>query len=136
MAQGPVRALTLDRVVQMAQQQSPDAEAARHTFRSAYWNYRYYRANYLPSLSLSADPSLNRSINKITQNDGSLRFLEQNVLSSDLTMSLTQNIPWTGGYVFLESSLQRIDQLNDHSFSWQSSPVNLVSGSHFSVIIA
>lgn len=124
MAQGPVRALTLDRVVQMAQQQSPDAEAARHTFRSAYWNYRYYRANYLPSLSLSADPSLNRSINKITQNDGSLRFLEQNVLSSDLTMSLTQNIPWTGGYVFLESSLQRIDQLNDHSFSWQSSPVN------------
>ena len=115
--------LTLGQVVRMAQQASPEAKAARHTFRSAYWNYRYYRANYLPSLSLSSAPSLDRSINKVTQPDGTIRFVEQNVLSSDVSLSLSQNIPWTGGYVFLQSSLQRIDQLNDHSFSWQSSPV-------------
>lgn len=51
---------------------SPDAQTARHSFRSAYWNYKYYRANYLPSLSLTFDPNLNRAINKITMGDGSV----------------------------------------------------------------
>ena len=32
----------------------PDALAARHTFRSAYWDYRSFRADYLPSLTLTS----------------------------------------------------------------------------------
>ena len=35
-------------------------------YKRQYWNYKYYRANYLPSLSLTSDPNLNRAINKIT----------------------------------------------------------------------
>ena len=65
-AQNQTMEMSLEQVVKIARLESPDAQTARHSFRSAYWNYKYYRANYLPSLSLSSDPNLNRAINKIT----------------------------------------------------------------------
>ena len=71
-AQNQTMELTLEQVVNMARLESPDAQTARHSFRSSYWNYKYYRANYLPSLNLSSDPNLNRAINKITMGDGSV----------------------------------------------------------------
>lgn len=96
-AQEHTMELSLDETVKLAKLQSPDAQTARHSFRSAYWNYKYYKANYLPALSLTSDPNLNRAINKVTLGDGTVKFVEQNMLSTDLTLSLTQNIPWTGG---------------------------------------
>ena len=89
--------LTLEETIEQARQQSPDAQNARHSFRSAYWNYKYYCANYLPTLKLTSNPYLDRAINKVTQSDGNVKFIEQNLLSTDLTLSLTQNVPWTGG---------------------------------------
>ena len=49
---GQALTLTLEQAIEQAREMSPDAQSARHTFRSAYWNYRYYRANYLPALTL------------------------------------------------------------------------------------
>ena len=112
-------------VVCMACQSSPDAQAARHTFRSAYWDYRSYRANYLPSLTLTSNPGLDRAINQVTMDDGSVRFVEQNYLNTDLSLSLQQNIAWTGGTLSLQTSLQRMDLLSDKTFSWKSVPVNV-----------
>lgn len=124
-AQERTMELTLQQTIERAREQSPDAQTARHSFRSAYWNYKYYRANYLPALKLTSDPYLNRAINKITLNDGSMKFVEQNLLSTDLTLSLTQNIPWTGGTLFVETSAQRLDLFSDNTTSWQTSPINI-----------
>ena len=118
-------ALTLEQTIERARRQSPDAQTARHSFRAAYWNYKYYRANYLPTLKLTSDPYLDRAINKVTLGDGSVKFVEQNLLSSDLTLSLTQNIPWTGGTLFVETAAQRLDLFSNHTSSWQTSPVNI-----------
>ena len=117
--------LSLDETVKLAKLQSPDAQTARHSFRSAYWNYKYYRANYLPALSLTSDPNLNRAINKVTLGDGTVKFVEQNMLSTDLTLNLTQNIPWTGGSLFVETAAQRMDIFSDHTTAWQTSPINI-----------
>lgn len=117
--------LTLERTIERARQQSPDAQNARHSFRSAYWNYKYYRANYLPALNLTSNPYLDRAINKVTQSDGNVKFVEQNMLSSDLSLSLTQNIPWTGGTVFIETAAQRLDLFSNDTYSWQTSPINI-----------
>ena len=76
-AQNQTMEMSLEQVVKIARLESPDARTARHSFRSAYWNYKYYRANYLPSLSLSSDPNLNRAINKITMGDGSVKFVSR-----------------------------------------------------------
>ena len=82
--------LTLQEAIQLAQASSPEAEAARHTYRAAYWSYRSFRADYLPEVSLSASPYLNRQINKVTQPDGTELFLRQNQLATDLTLSVSQ----------------------------------------------
>jgi len=122
-AQDQTTELSLEQVVKIARLESPDAQTARHSFRSAYWNYKYYRANYLPTLNLTSDPNLNRAINKITMGDGSVKFVEQNLLNTDLTLNLSQNIPWTGGSLFLETSAQRMDLFSEHKYSWQTSPI-------------
>ena len=123
--QEPAMKLTLMQAIEQARQQSPDAQNARHAFRSAYWNYRYHRANYLPALTLTSNPYLNRAINKVTMGDGSVKFVEQNLLSTDLTLSLTQNLTLTGGTFFVETTAQRLDLFSDDSHSWQTSPVTI-----------
>ena len=47
-AQEETLSLTLSQAIEIAQQNSPEAKAARHTYRAAYWNHRFYKANYLP----------------------------------------------------------------------------------------
>ena len=115
--------LTLEQTIERARDLSPDAQSARHTLRSAYWNYRYYRANYLPALTLTSAPYMDRAINRITMGDGSVQFVEQNLLSTDLSLSVTQNIALTGGTLSLTTSAQRLDLLSEHTSSWQTSPV-------------
>ena len=42
-----------------------------------------------------------------------MRFVEQNLLSTDLSLSITQNVALTGGTFFLTTSAQRLDLLSD-----------------------
>ena len=99
--------LTLEDAISMAHDNSPEVQAARHTYRAAYWNYRSFRANYLPSVSLISNPYLNRQINKITQPDGTEQFIRQNKLSTDLGLQISQNVSFTGGNFFVQTSTQR-----------------------------
>lgn len=115
--------LTLQQTVEMARSNSPSAVAARHTFRSAYWNYRSFKANYLPSLSISSNPELTRSISKITLSDGSDKYVRQNMLTVDGSLTLNQNIALTGGSLYLQSSVQRMKLYDANSISFRSSPV-------------
>lgn len=94
-AQEETISLTLQQAIEIAQEHSPQAQAARHTYRAAYWNYRFFRANYLPSVTLSSSPNLNREINKITQPDGTNQFVKQNQLSTDLSLKINQNVWFT-----------------------------------------
>ena len=47
-AQEQTMELTLGQTIERARRQSPDAQTAQHSFRSAFWNYKYYKANYRP----------------------------------------------------------------------------------------
>ena len=118
-----VMELTLNQAIHLAQKHSPEAQAARHSYRAAYWDYRFYKANYLPSLKLTASPNMTNSISKITQSDGSNEFLHQNQLNTNLTLEANQNLWFTGGSIFLKTQLQRLDDLERDKTSYQSSPV-------------
>ena len=115
--------LSLQDVVHLAQQQSPTAQSARDTYLSAYWNYRSFRANYLPSLTLSTNPYINREVNKITQSDGTSMFIRQDQFAADLTLHVRQNISWTGGTLFLKSSLSHLNELQHHTVEYSSRPI-------------
>ena len=121
-----VMTLTLEQVIRMAQESSPDAVQARNSYESAYWNYRSYKASMLPSLSLSTRPSLNRSTNSVTLGDGSVQYARTNSMNNNLTLDLSQNIWFTGGTVSLSSSLNRLDLLGDnHTKTYYSQPLQL-----------
>ena len=121
-----VMTLTLQDVIRMAQESSPNAVRARNEFESAYWSYRSYRASMLPSLSLSSSPSLNRSTRNITLPDGSEQYARSNSLNSDLSVNLSQNVWFTGGTISLSGSLSRLDMLGDnHTKSYYAQPLQL-----------
>ena len=100
---------------------------AKHRFRGSYWEYRTYKAGFLPTLTMNATlPDLNRSIDKITLPDGNDAFVERKLINSSGDLELRQNIAMTGGSIFMRSDLQRIDNLNaDGSTSYLSYPVNI-----------
>lgn len=122
------RQLTLEEVVAMARQQSPDAFAARHRYRGSYWQHRTYQAGYLPNLRFDATiPNLNRTISPITLPDGSDIFIRRSLATSSGNLSLSQTVGLTGGQLFVSSGLQRIDLIREDGteVSYLSTPVNI-----------
>ncbi|MDY0342246.1 MAG: TolC family protein [Lentimicrobium sp.] len=120
------RMLTLDETIEIAKRQSPDALSAQHRFRSSYWQFRNYKASFKPMLTLDATlPSLSRSIEKITTPEGDF-FYERNLANYSAGLSLSKNIGFTGGQVFFNSDLQRVDLFGDSTVtSYLSAPLNI-----------
>ncbi len=119
--------LTIGDVIIISQEQSPAAIAARHRFRNDYWRYRTHRASFLPNFTMNATlPDLNRSIERLTLQDGSDAFIERKLINSLTNVELSQNIGFTGGNIFMSSELQRIDILGGNAqTSYLSNPVNI-----------
>ena len=117
--------LTLSQAIEIAQRNSPNAESARHSYRSAYWSYKSYKADYLPSVTLTSSPYFNRQISKITQGDGTDIFREQNQLGVGFDLDITQNIWFTGGSLFLQTSAQRMDELKNKVTSYSTQPISI-----------
>ncbi|HLO90033.1 MAG TPA: TolC family protein [Lentimicrobium sp.] len=120
-----VKIITLDEAMIIARKQSPDALSAMHRFRSSYWQYRNYKADLMPALTLDATiPSLSDNIYKIQTENGDV-FSRYNQVSYSSGLSLTKNLSLTGGQIFLNSDLERIDYITDDSTSFRSSPLNI-----------
>ena len=119
--------LTFDDVIYLAKEQSPMAIMSQHSFRGDYWRFRTYRAGFLPNLTFNATlPDLNRSIERLTLPDGSDAFVERKLINSRLNMELNQNIGFTGGSIFMNTELQRIDIMgNNAQTNYLSNPVSI-----------
>ncbi len=126
-AQGEIKKLGLEEVIRIALSQSRDALAAKHRFRSSFWEFKSYRATYMPMLTLDATvPNLQRSINKYTRADGSETYVEQAYTSYSLDMSLSKTIGYTGGQIFVRSGLQRMDNYSDSTItSFLTNPITI-----------
>ena len=120
------RQLTLSQTIALAQQHSPSAVAAQHTLQSAYWTYRYYQGSYKPAVTLTTSPEFNRGIERVVQPDGTNNFVHVSQVNSDVALQITQNIPLTGGSLFINSSLMRDDQIEgDGRTSFRSQPITI-----------
>lgn len=116
--------LSLEQVIEIACKHSPDALTARHQLRGGHWQYRSYKASFLPQLILSsALPNLKRSLTKVTQPDGTEKFVNSNYMNTNANLSLSQQIGLTGGTIRIGSSLSRIDNFSDTSVSFGTEPL-------------
>lgn len=115
--------LTLDEAVRMARENSPAALSAKHNFRASYWNWRSYRGDQLPSLTLASSPELNRTIRPVLQPDGTEVFKKQDQLYTNVGLSLSQNVPLTGGSFYVRSQLSRLDLFSTNLVNWSTNPL-------------
>jgi outer membrane protein len=122
-----VEELTFEEVMQLAREQSPDAIMAKHQFRANYWEYRTYKADFLPNVSLGTTfPDFSRAIKKYQNPDGTYSYVEDNLNSTSANLNLRQNVGLTGGQIFATSGLTRLDVFgDDNSVSYLSTPVSI-----------
>lgn len=117
-ARGEAMVMTLDDVILRARTHSVDAEVAFNSLRSAYWNYRTYKANLLPEVSFSATvPSYSRRYSSYQNPDGTYDFVRSSALEMSAGINVTQSIWATGGTVSLSTSLDFLRQLGDNAYS-------------------
>lgn len=105
--------LPLDDAIALARVRSVDAAVALDELRTAYWEWRTFRADQLPELSFSATaPSYARRYNSYMDENGDYSFVRTNTLQASGQLSVTQNVALTGGKVSLNSSLDFLRQLD------------------------
>ena len=94
--QGGVMQLTLEGAMDLACSQSVDAAVALNQLKSAYWQFRTYKAERLPELIFSGTlPTFNNSYNSYQNADGTYGYVRSNWLGLSGELSVTQNIPFT-----------------------------------------
>lgn len=120
--------MTLEDVIEVASQQSLDAFISQNMYLANYWEYRYFKADKLPSISLDATPfDYNRSMQKVYNYDENRdEFKERQDFNSDLSFQLNQNVGLTGGRIFAQSNLSMTQKLGDDKVSSYSSTPFLI----------
>lgn len=121
------RDITLAEAIALARVQSVDAAVALNELKTAYWEYRTFRANLLPEVNLTGTlPSYNKSYSTYQNSDGSYTFVRNNTLNLAGEISIDQNIWLTGGKLSLTSSLNYVKQLGSGGYhQFMSVPVGL-----------
>ena len=106
-AQQPVK-LNLKRTIELANDSSLSAFRYQNMYLSGYWEYRTYKANRLPSLTLNLMPA--QYYRYITQRYDSNTdmdvYREQQMFSAGGGLSVRQNFDLTGGTFYIDSDLE------------------------------
>ena len=102
--------LSLDECITMARRQSVDAAVALGELKSAYWQWRSYKADLLPEVTFSVDGNYNKRYNNYQNSDGSMSYVRNDYLGMNGSLYVTQKIWPTGGTLSVESSLDYIHQ--------------------------
>lgn len=121
------RLITLEEAMAVARVKSVDAAVALNELRTAYWQYRTYRANLLPEVGFKATlPSYHKQYSPYMDAEGSYSFVRNNYLEMSGEISMTQKIWLTGGTLSLNTSLDFLRQLEGTKYSrFMSIPVAL-----------
>ena len=119
--------LTLEKAIQMAQDQSPDAKVLEKEYLASKWDYVAFQASLKPQIGFNANiPGFSRSISNISQDDGSSLFRTQSLAFSSASIFMQQQLPFSGGSLFFQSevaSLWNFEPLDNQL--WQTSPLLL-----------
>jgi outer membrane protein len=101
-------ALTLEQAIDFARQNSIAAKQAIVVKETKFWEWRTYKSNYNPQLSLSGIlPGYSKSFSQVLQPNGTILFQPVHNDNSSLQMDFSQTISKTGGTIYGTTQLQR-----------------------------
>ena len=85
------REITLAEAIALARTQSVDAAVALNELKTAYWEYRTFRADLLPEINFTGTlPNYNKSYSTYQNSDGSYSFVRNNTLGLSGALSSTR----------------------------------------------
>ena len=119
---------TLEDVIQRALSQSPDFKIAETRRENRYWQFRYYKTNYVPQLRLLSNTFGSLYANQFTpvrQEDGSVIYRQLNQLNPGVNFSLQQPIALTGGQLQINSYHNYFNNLSNNTSQWNGVPINI-----------
>ncbi|TYA94785.1 TolC family protein [Seonamhaeicola marinus] len=104
------RRITLNKAIEIAKKNSPDYKISLNRNERSYWQFRNYKASFLPELRFNATlPEYRNAVRRITNDAGQDIFVNQNQLLLEGGLSISQNIPYTGGVLSVNSNLERVE---------------------------
>lgn len=126
-AAGAQDSLTLQQSIGLALRQGLQAQAARDALAAAMARDRAYGARLLPQISLGGTvPNYSRAIVPVIQPDGSQLFTPLQQTTSQLGVTISQKLPFTGGNLMVSSSLQRFQMTGAQQVrTWSSAPMTV-----------
>lgn len=114
-AQGIV--LTLERTIELAADSSMETFRSKNIYLSGYWQYRTYKAQRLPSLTLNLTPAqYNRDITKrynSVENIDEMR--KQESFYAGGSIEIEQNFDLLGGTFYIDSDLGYLRNFGDNT---------------------
>ena len=118
--------LTLPAIITQALDHSAAGKRTSTNRETGYWAWRGYQANYCPQLALQGNlPNFSRVITPVVQPDGTTDFRAVRLNNSNLALSLSQNIGWSGAQVFVGAEVQRFDDFNGNLRRYNNQPFTL-----------
>jgi len=120
--------LSMHEVMLLARKQSLDAYRTKNVFNANYWAYQSYKSGRLPHLNWYLNPvNYNRRMTVRYDSENNIDvYREQQTLSSYTGLSLSQVIAATGGRVFVESDIYRLQNFNsDQANSYSTTPFRI-----------
>lgn len=122
-----IKKLTLEQVLQIADEQSPNAMIAKHKFRASYWQFRSYQAQFRPSLTLTGTtPSYSNGFDRVyDSNTNEYKYTPKNVVTDIGTLSLSQSIGFTGTTISLQSQITNEYDFSKEKRTYKTNPVGI-----------
>ena len=122
-----LKRLTLDDVIKLSEEQSPNALMAKHRFRASYWQFRTFKAEYRPSLTLTGTtPNYSTAFERVwNSNTSQWEYRSTNVLRNIGSLSLSQNIGLTGGTISLSSDLTLENNFENDERNYITAPISI-----------
>ncbi|SFH34494.1 TolC family protein [Pedobacter insulae] len=118
--------LSLKEVVAMAKTNSIAAKQAITTKETKYWEWRTFRANYQPQLSLQGIlPGYTKTYTQVQQPNGTILFQPVHNDNSSLTLNFSQSIAATGGTIYGTTQLQRFDDFDRNNVLYNGIPYGI-----------
>src|SRR5882762_6508991 len=118
--------LTLEQVVSMARERSIASKQAATVRETKYWQWRTYRSNYQPQLSLNGTlPGYTKTFTQVLQPNGTIQFQPVHNDNSSLNLSFSQSIAATGGTIYGTTQLQRFDDFDRKNVLYNGVPYGI-----------
>ena len=110
--------LTLGEAIGRARTVSLDAAVALDELRTAYWQYRSYRASLLPEIGFTGTlPSYRKQYSTYMNEQGEYSFVANHYMQLTGQISVTQSIWPTGGTLGLTTSIDFLRQFSGESYN-------------------